>query len=298
MVMPANLKKLRLRYAGTCRDCGTDLARGITAWHDPSAKQVLCLACADGPTGQPAASLGDAIAVDAPADPDEREAEPETLTAISSGAAGASARREYERRVAKREARIRERHPKLGGLIVAFSDDPQNTAAWARGATGEELLGKQIDRLTDRGVRVLHDRRIPRTRANIDHIAISASGVFVLDAKRYRGRPHLRVEGGILRPRAETLMVGSRKCNSLVDGVTKQVRLVTDALAAADGTVPVTGMLVFVDADWPLFGGGFTTQGAKVLWPEKAMEHILEPGAHAYRAAELKRTLAAAFPPA
>lgn len=199
-------------------------------------------------------------------------------------------------RCTTREQRIRERHPKLGGLFLALSDDPQSTTAWQRGATGEELLGKQLDALVDRGVRVLHDRRIPGTRANIDHIAISSSGVVVLDAKRYRGRPQLRVEGGILRPRTETLMVGGRKCNPLVDGMTKQVRLVTQALAAAGSEVPAVGMLVFVDADWPLFGGAFTTQGVRVLWPKKATEHILTPGPLADETVEaLHRTLACAF---
>ncbi len=101
----------------------------------------------------------------------------------------------------------------------------------------------------------MHDRRILGTRANIDHIAISSAGVIVLDAKRYKGRPHLRIEGAILRPRTKTLMVGNHKCNPLVDGMTKQVRLVTHALAAARHDAPVTGVLVFIEADWPLFGG-------------------------------------------
>src|SRR4051812_22725653 len=84
----------------------------------------------------------------------------------------AARRSEYERRWAKRETRIREAHPRLGGLILAISDEPQSTTAWAKGARGEELLGRGLDTLSDRGVRTLHDRRIPRTKANIDHIAV------------------------------------------------------------------------------------------------------------------------------
>ena len=61
-------------------------------------------------------------------------------------------------------------------------------------------------------IKLLHDRRIPRTKANIDHIAVTANGVYVVDAKKYRGRPQLRIEGGILRPRVERLLVGSRGC--------------------------------------------------------------------------------------
>ena len=35
---------------------------------------------------------------------------------------------------------------------------------------------------------MLHDRRIPGTRANIDHIAVASSAVWVIDAKRYNGK--------------------------------------------------------------------------------------------------------------
>jgi len=32
---------------------------------------------------------------------------------------------------------------------------------------------------------ILHDRRIPGSRANIDHIVVAPSGVWIIDAKRY-----------------------------------------------------------------------------------------------------------------
>lgn len=313
MSEPADLKRLRLRYAGTCRECGAELAQGAVAFYDRAAKQVVCLACAD---GQASTSLSPAGALAAGFVPDTN-ATPEPVAeaganvdakplpqapapeVVESGTAGASARREFERRSAKREQRIRQRHPKLGGLILALSDDPQSTTAWQRGAKGEELLGKRLDELAEHGVRLLHDRRIPDTRANIDHLAISAAGVFVLDAKRYQGRPSVRIEGGVLRPRTETLTVGTRKCTPLVEGMIKQLRLVTQALAAGRAEVPVTGMLVFIDADWPMFGGDFTTNGIKILWPKKATELILKPGSLVeHQITDLHRVLAAAFPPA
>ena len=116
------------------------------------------------------------------------------------------------------------KHPKLGGLILAVSDTPQSTNAWDTGAIGEERLGARLNELASDSLRVLHDRRIPKSRANIDHLAITPSGVFVIDAKKYKGRPDLQVEGGILRPRVEKLMVGKRDRTSLVDGVLKQVQ--------------------------------------------------------------------------
>ncbi len=147
---------------------------------------------------------------------------------------------------------------------------------------------------------VLHDRRIPRTRTNIDHIVVGPSGVFVIDAKKYQGRPSLRVEGGLIRARIETLVVGSRDCTTEVDGVHKQVDLVRSALEFADlGGIPVKGMLCFVEADWPLIGGDFTIAGLRVLWPKKAASYIVQPGSvDAATAEHIHRTLASSFPSA
>ena len=105
---------------------------------------------------------------------------------------------------------------------------------------------------------------IPGSRTNIDHLAVTPTGVYVIDAKKYRGRPHLKVEGGLLRPRVEKLLVGTRNCTALVDGVNKQVAVVRKHL---DDTVPIHGVLCFVEADWPLFGGSFTTRGSKHSGP-------------------------------
>ena len=259
------MREMSLRYAGTCRTCSAELPAGTQASYDSDTKTVSCLAC---------------LTAD---------------TEVFIGVAGASAQREFERRKTSREARIRESHPILGGAILALSDDPQSTRAWATGARGEELLGQRLDTLVSGGVRVLHDRRIPRTKANIDHIAIGPSGVFVIDAKRYAGRPSLRVEGGVIRPRVEKLMVGSRDCTTLVAGMLKQVGLVV----AAVPNVPVLGMLCFVEADWPLFGGDFSTGGVRVLWPRKAAEQVAKAGTMDATAIDrLHRILAAAFPPA
>jgi hypothetical protein len=61
---------------------------------------------------------------------------------------------------------------------------------------------------------VLHDRRIPRTRANIDHIAVTRSGaVWAIDAKNYRGKVQ-RVDKGGWFATDERLYVGSRDCPS------------------------------------------------------------------------------------
>lgn len=275
-------KKMRLRYAGRCRRCAANLPARTLAVYERGSKTVAS-------AGLPVESKTAA--------PEPTPGQLEVLA----GSAGASAQREYARRKNKRETRIRDAHPRLGGLILAMSDDPQSTKAWATGARGEEVLGKRLDGLTARGIHVLHDRRIPPTRANIDHIAVGPSGVFVIDAKKYvDARPSLRVEGGLFRPRTEKLMVGSRDRTNLVDGVLKQVDLVRSALEDVDlGGVPVHGVLCFVQADWPLIGGDFTIAGIGVLWPRKAAERLQKPGhIDGVTAQRIHRSLAATFPPA
>jgi len=298
------VKRMRLRYAGVCSTCGTPVAAGAWAEYDRGSRTIRCPACtAEGeqPPAEPGIAAPAVPEVATPAEPPStRQLVMPGEEPIDPGVAGASARREHERRIARREQRVRDKRPRLGGFILAVTDEPSSTQVWATGAVGEEVLGRRLDTLADRGVRVLHDRRIPGTRANIDHIVVSGAGVFVIDAKRYRGRrPQLRVQGGILRPRTETLLVGTRDCTKLVDGVAKQVERVRTALAPleATGEIPVRGMLCFLDADWPPVGGAFAIRAVDVLWPKKLVQRITT-GAEldSSRIDQLHRLLSTAFP--
>lgn len=277
-------KRMRLRYAGVCRVCGTALPAKAEAIYERGTKSVRCATHDD-------LELSDLLT-------SEGEASPAALpdVAVQVGTPGASARREFERRSARREERIRTAHPKLGGLLHALTDDPQSTRAWDVGAVGEEGLGHRLNEFATDKLRVLHDRRVPGSRANIDHLAVTSTGVYVIDAKKYRGRPHLKVEGGLLRPRVEKLLVGTRNCTPVVDGVIKQVQVVGDHL---DDSVPIHGVLCFVEADWPLIGGSFTTRGVEALWPKKLYPILRSVGPlDVETIATIHRTLAAALPPA
>ena len=271
---------MRLRYDGVCRVCDAELAARVEAIYERSTKTVRCLDCSPAPSVVEVRAQRASTPHPEPLDP---------------GTPGASARREYERRQARREARIREKHPKLGGLILAVTDEPQSTKAWDTGAIGEERLGQKLNELASDTLRVLHDRRIPGTRANIDHIAITPTGVYIIDPKRYSGRPTLKVEGGLFRPRTEKLLVGGRDRTKLVDGVLKQVDLVRTIVGDA---VPVTGILCFIDADWPLIGGTFTTRGVEVVWPKKLYPRLTALAPSQFDVSALHRSLAEALPPA
>lgn len=203
---------------------------------------------------------------------------PEDPPPIDVGEAGASARKEHQRRQAKREARIEEKWGtgRLGRIAKALSDDPQSTTAWAQGAAGEERVAKVLaDRLGDTAV-LLHDRKVPRTRGNIDHLAIAASGVWIIDAKRYRGKVERRDVGGWFSSDLR-LFVGGRDRTKLIEGLGWQHDAV---LAALDGAeVPLHRALSFVDADWPLFfAKPLQFDGVWVSWPAKLAELIAQPG--------------------
>lgn len=268
-------KRMRLRYAGTCRPCGRTLAAGADAVYERGSKTVRCVDCAAEAAGP--VEVPDTAAADV-------------------GAAGASARREYERRRDNREQRVRADHPKLGGLILALTDDPQSTKAWERGAAGEERMAKRLADLPDT-FRVLHDRRIRGTRANIDHLVVGPTGVWVIDAKRYVGkRPALRVEGGIIRPRCESLRIGGRDGTKLVKAVQSQVERVATALG--ESAPPITGVLCFLEADWPLIGGSFTVDGVHVLWPRLLVQRMIEAPPQPIDVDDIHARFAVAFPAA
>lgn len=299
---PPAIKRMKLRYAGICSRCGAELAAGQLADYDRSAKTVACVSCAprrgmDGP-----ADLAPRRGMDGPADVSEPPrhalpAEPAPQLAAVDGVAGASARREYERRHDSRQERVQTEHPKIGKFLLAVFDDPQSTTAWDTGAGGEERLGELLAPMAGPRLRVLHDRRVPGSRANLDHLVVCPAGVFVVDAKRYLGsRPELQVEGGLIRPRQELLIVGGRDRTKLVEAMHKQVGLVRGALAEYPD-VPVRGVLCFVGADWPLIGGSFSVQDVAVLRLRKLQALLVEPGPFGEdEIAELQWRLHEAFP--
>lgn len=241
---------MALRYPATCRVCGRTLPARTRAVYERGTRTVRCVGCPANPLPE---------------------------TPIEPGRAGGSAWREYSRRRDRDRERIRKRWGPLGSIAVALAGERQSTAAWARGAIGEERLGALLDSITREDLVVLHDRRVPRSRANIDHLVITSGAVWVVDTKRYTGRPHLRAEGGMFRPRTVRLFVGRRNGTTLLEGVKRQVEVVR---AIVGPEVPVRGALCFVDADWPLIGGDFTVDGIRVLRPRRlAKELAAEQGA-------------------
>ncbi len=240
------MKALTLRRRDECSGCRTALDAGTRALWDPAQRQVRCLPCHEG-----RAALVEA--------PQPSSADAATILPQQPRAGGASAQREYDKRSARREHQIRSQHPKLGGLLLALSNEPASTRVWAQGAAGERAVASTLDELSGEHVVALHDRRTRRpdgtlSRANIDHLAVTAAGVCVIDAKTHRGALEVRRSGGLFSPRIERLYINGRDRTPLVHGLLKQVAAVRTELETVHADVPVRGALCFVGTELPWFG--------------------------------------------
>ena len=142
------------------------------------------------------------------------------------------------------------------GRLVSGIHQRNSFSAWntlrKKGAQGEEGVGRNLEELAKKyNFIVLHDRRIPGSKANIDHIAITGTGVYVIDAKNYVGQINIEYSG-LFSSKPPQLKVGNRNQTKLVDGVKRQVEIVIECLAKQDVSVLVTGLLYFYRADWPM----------------------------------------------
>jgi hypothetical protein len=266
-------------------DNNSSLPRRAEAWWYAAKKEIVCTSCRPADTPSAIESGEEARAEIA-------VVESPPLTAL--GDAGASARRESDHRKDRREQETLKKHPRVGKLILRVTDEPQATRAWAKGAGGEEALGARLNDLAAERLVVLHDRRIPGSRANIDHLAVTPGGVFVIDAKYYSGRLEKRNLGNIFRSDVR-LYVGRRDCSKLVHGVEDQAEVVRDALRPAGFVdVPVRPVLCFMGAEWGLFASPFKLGSVLVTHP-KFLYELLKKDAEVETAAiqDAARTLAA-----
>lgn len=189
----ADVKTMRLRFAGRCSGCGSDVAGGERAHYLKSSKTVRCLPCGVGEPSEP------------------------SVTAGTSAASEASRATEQAERLAARAAAAEQR-----------------AAAFAAGAEGERLVAEALAPLSAAGYILLHDRA-SGPRANIDHLVIGPSGVWVLNAKHWSGV--VAVEG--------TLRQDGRSRASLLRRAAEERRQVERILADADVHAPVHSVFAF-----------------------------------------------------
>jgi Nuclease-related domain len=95
-------------------------------------------------------------------------------------------------------------------MLVEVGGDRGAGVAQPLGDDFERLAGGQrrgrvavADPMERRGYQVFHDLAVPGSPANVDHLVVGPSGVYVIDSKRYRGR--LRYVAGRLWHGGRTL---------------------------------------------------------------------------------------------
>src|SRR4051812_16907792 len=96
----SGVKRMRLRRDGVC-SCGTPVAAGTSAGWDIARRVIVCPGCLA--ARDQLASSGAPQSTEAVRD----------LETAADGRAGGSAQREYERRKARREQRVRDAHPRI-----------------------------------------------------------------------------------------------------------------------------------------------------------------------------------------
>jgi hypothetical protein len=206
------------------------------------------------------------------------------MSTQESGGAGASARQKAER-LRHEYDELRARRSGLGRALSAlFPSDGERRLlndehSWRTGAQGEESLAAFLAERC-RGVLLLNDRRAPGSRANIDHLAVAPSGVYVIDCKRYRGKVEVR------RPLfgKEQLRIKGRDRTALIDGLEKQVAYLKSALSDVPDAVPVHACLCFVAPEGFLADGGLpvlrtlTVHGYPLYTPRRLAKRLQERG--------------------
>lgn len=133
----------------------------------------------------------------------------------------------------------------------------------------EERLGIQLDRLGPDAV-VLHHRRMPGSRAKIDHLVVAPSAIWVIDSKHRRRAVERREFGGWFRY-DERLFVDGRDESALVLEMGRQVMAVRNALIPA--TPRIRPVICFSGAEWPACSD-FELDGVLVTWPRALANEI------------------------
>jgi membrane protein implicated in regulation of membrane protease activity len=90
----------------------------------------------------------------------------------------------------------------VASAAAAWAWRPRRRALrWDRGADGEEATARRLAALGGRRWAVLHDLGLPGARANVDHLVIGPTGLWVIDSK---------ASAGAVRYRRGRLWVGQR----------------------------------------------------------------------------------------
>ncbi|NUW47022.1 nuclease-related domain-containing protein [Nonomuraea rhodomycinica] len=231
--------------------------------------------------------------------------------------AGASARAQYRAELAKgRRSRLLLRALKaalpglLAGyllgwklglalaLIIALVDLVRfwrwsSVSAWRKGAAGERATARLLAPLQAEGQVCLHDRAIPGSTANIDHLLIGPTGVWIIDSKKWHRRTQLHGRG-------KQLWIGRRPAEGVLRGLAYERSAVARVVNRATGnTVGVWPLVAVHGAKVPGIGRPLVLDGITLLRAGQLRRYIRQTSESLSPAqvANLARALDRAFPP-
>jgi hypothetical protein len=75
----------------------------------------------------------------------------------------------------------------LGVAAYRFYRSPVEVESWRHDAEAERRTARALDRLSRAGYTVLHDRVLPDSAGNIDHLVLGPSGAWVIESDAHRG---------------------------------------------------------------------------------------------------------------
>ena len=266
-------EKIKARYPGQCSACMTPIPKGADAFYIRAAKAMVCIDCT----------------------------RLEVTLGLAMNPAGAGAARMADDAGRRHSERLLAAYPMLGDRLLENAKPPASVQAWTRGADGERIVGGLLDKLVREGrIEVLHDRVVPGTYSNFDHIVIGPRRMTVIDAKHYRGAEIRTKKVGSDR----VLFVDGQDSSYLVDAVRDQ-RAKLAAVLGPEFEGVVEGSLAFVGAEHGALGT-FSSRSISCMAAKEAVARASFSGwvpgnprlkFDATHRIEIRDRVATAFPP-
>jgi hypothetical protein len=137
---------------------------------------------------------------------------------------------------------------------------------YQRGALGEEATARLLATLDPARFRVFHDIRLPGSRANVDHVVIGPTGLFVVDSKNYTAPVSVS---------KATLWCGRHPQTKRVETARWEAGKIVEALRL-DGDVPTPRLVLCIHGQPSSFETA-EVDGALVVAPELLVGTITNP---------------------
>lgn len=199
---------------------------------------------------------------------------------------------------------------KIAIYLNNLSGPETQGGSWAKGAYGEQVVGAALEGLREFGCEVLHDRRIPNSKANIDHILITPWGVWNVDAKHYPKKA-IGWEGendnfmGLGQYTRHFLTIDGRRNERILSTITWETSHLhrwREGIGMTAELLPISQMVCFVNGQWRTKGDGLWIGGkdsgwTPVVWPQAIARHALVQNSEPFISVpEITALIAKAFP--